>query len=408
MEKIKHSMLELVSPAGDWASLHSAIEAGADAVYFGIKDFNLRLKAVNFDKLEMSKVVSLLHKNNRKGYLALNIIAYDKEMNMIKKILRFAKDAGIDAVIAWDMGIIQLANELKIPVHLSTQASVSNFKSLKFHSSLGVKRIVLARECSLADIKDVAAKIKKQRLDCSLEVFIHGAMCVSISGRCLFSQHFFNKSANRGECFQPCRREFLIKDKEQGKEYVLGENYLLGAKDLCTIDFIDRLIESGVSAFKIEGRMRSPEYVQAVTSVYRQAIDSYFKGKLSLTLKKSLRKKLETVFNRGFETGFYLGKAPGVGASLGLHGHDKLFLGEVTNFYNRIGVAEVFLRNSGVSVGDRILIYGKTTAAFFSKVSELQINHQAVKKASKGDLAGIKLSSSAKAKDKVFLWKERI
>lgn len=167
MEKIKHTMPELISPAGDWASLFSAIETGADAVYFGIKDFNLRLKALNFDRLEMGKVVSLLHKNNRKGYLALNIIAYDKEMNKIKKILCLAKDAEVDAVIAWDMGIIQLANELKIPVHLSTQASVSNFKSLKFYSNLGVKSIVLARECSLADIKDVAAKIKKHKVDCA-------------------------------------------------------------------------------------------------------------------------------------------------------------------------------------------------------------------------------------------------
>lgn len=408
MKKIKHTILELVSPAGDWPSLYSAIDAQADAVYFGIKEFNMRLKASNFDRLEMGKVVSLLHKNNRKAYLALNIIAYDNEINKIKKILRLAKDAGVDAVIAWDMGIIQLAKELKIPVHLSTQASVSNFLSVKFYSSLGVKRIVLARECSLRDIKDVAAKIKKQGIDCSVEVFIHGAMCVSISGRCLFSQHFFNKSANRGECFQPCRREFLIKDKGIGKEYVLGENYLLGAKDLCTIDFIDRLIESGVDAFKIEGRMRSPEYVFVVTSVYRQAIDYYFKNKLSETLKKSLRKKLGTVFNRGFETGFYLGQPARAGAaSLGLHGYAKLFLGEVTNFYNRIGVAEVFLRNSGVSVGDEVLIYGKTTAAFFSKVSGLQINHRAVKNASKGDLAGIKLGSSAKVKDKVFLWKKR-
>lgn len=407
MKKIKHTIPELVSPAGDWASLHSAIEAGADAVYFGIKELNMRLNADNFDRLEIGKVISLLHKNGRKGYLALNIIAYEKEMQKIKKVLRIAKDAGIDALIAWDMGIIQLANELKIPVHLSTQASVSNFLSVKFYSNLGVKRIVLARECALTDIKEICAKIKKQEIDCSVEVFIHGAMCVSIAGRCLFSQHLFNKSANRGECFQPCRREFLIKDKVKGDEYVLGEDYVLGAKELCTIDFLDRLIESGASAFKIEGRMRSPEYVQVVTSSYRKAIDAYFKGKLNLALKKLLRKKLETVFNRGFETGFYLRKPYSVGSPLELRGHERLFIGEITNFYNRIGVAEVLLRNSGVSIGDELLIYGKTTAAFFSRVSELQINHQAVKKAIKGDLVGIKLGSSAKPNDKVFLWKER-
>jgi len=408
MEKIKYTIPELVSPAGDWPSLHSAIDAGADAVYFGIKELNMRLNADNFDRLEIGKVVSLLHKNGRKGYLALNIIAYDKEMHKIRKILRLAKEAGIDALIAWDMGVIQLANELKIPVHLSTQASVSNFGAAKFYSNFGVKRIVLARECPLSDIKEISSKIKKQGIDCSVEVFIHGAMCVSIAGRCLFSQHLFNKSANRGECFQPCRREFLIKDKAKGNEYVLGENYVLGAKELCTIDFIDQLIESGVSAFKIEGRMRSPEYVQVVTSAYRKAIDAYFKGKLNLTLKKSLRKKLGTVFNRGFETGFYLGRPYRVGSPLELRGHERLFLGEITNFYNRIGVAEVLLRNSCVSVGDELLVYGKTTAAFFSKVSELQINHQTVKNAFKGDLVGIKLGLPAKPNDKVFLWKERI
>jgi len=407
MEKIKHMIPELVSPAGDWPSLHSAIDAGADAVYFGIKELNMRLNADNFDRLEMVKVVSLLHKSGRKGYLALNIIAYEKEIPKIKKILMLAKDAGVDALIAWDMGIIQLASELKIPVHLSTQASVSNFLAVKFYFNLGVKRIVLARECALSDIEEIAFKIKKQGIDCSVEIFIHGAMCVSIAGRCLFSQHLFNKSANRGECFQPCRREFLIKDKAKGNEYVLGEDYVLGAKDLCTIEFLERLIESGASALKIEGRMRSPEYVQVVTLAYRKAIDAYFKGKLNLTLKKSLRKKLETVFNRGFETGFYLGRPYRVGSPLELRGRERLFIGEITNFYNRIGVAEVLLRNSGVSLGDELLIYGKTTAAFFSKVSELQINHQAVKDASKGNLVGIKLESAAKPNDKVFLWKER-
>lgn len=359
MKKIKYSIPELVSPAGDWPSLRSAIAAGADAVYFGIKELNMRRAAENFDKLEIGKIISLLHQNGKKGYLTLNTIVYDREIAKIKKILRQAKDCGVDAVIAWDMGVLELANESGIPVHLSTQASVSNFASVKLFSSLGIKRIVLARECPLADIKDMVAKIKKQGLDCQIEVFIHGAMCVSISGRCLLSQHFFGKSANRGECFQPCRREYLIKDTARGDEYILGKDYVLSAKDLCTVDFIDQLIEAGISAFKIEGRMRSPEYTQVVTAVYRQAIDAFFEGKLNAPLKKSLRKRLETVFNRGFGTGFYLGQPRDTGSPRGSHGYEKVFLGEVTNFYRRINVAEVLLRSPGVCVDDEILILEK-------------------------------------------------
>jgi U32 family peptidase len=407
MEKTKYFIPELISPAGDWPSLLSAIDAGADAVYFGIKDFNMRRSAENFDKLEIRKVISLLHKSNRKGYLALNTIVYDKETGKIRKILRLAKDCGVDAVIAWDMGVVELARQFDIPVHLSTQASVSNFISLKLFSELGVKRIVLARECSLVDIKALVAKIRKEKLDCQVEAFIHGAMCLSLSGRCLLSQHFFNKSANRGECFQPCRREYLIKDAALGKEYVLGRDYVLSAKDLCTIDFIDKLIEAGISAFKIEGRMRSPEYVQVVTGVYRKAIDAYFKHKLNPMLKKALGKKLAAVFSRGFETGFYLGSPQEAGSPRGAHGYEKIFLGEVTNFYNRISVAEVLLTSAGVSLNDELLIFGKSTAAFFARVNELQIKHLPVKNAGKGDLVGIKLSSPAKPKDKVFLWRKK-
>jgi len=407
MKKSRCVIPELISPAGDWPSLQSAVDAGADAVYFGIKDHNMRRAAENFDSLELGKVMSLLHKNGRKGYLTLNTIVYDKEISRIRKILLMAQKAGVDAVIAWDMGVLQLAKEYGIPVHLSTQASVSNFLSVKFYADLGVKRIVLARECSLADIKNIVSQIKKHKLDCRIEVFIHGAMCVSISGRCFLSQHFFKRSANRGECLQPCRREYLIKDAAREDEYILGKDYVLSAKDLCTVDFIDQLIKSGVAALKIEGRMRSPEYTQVVTSVYRRAIDVFFKGKLNVTLKKSLRKELETVFNRGFETGFYLGSPRDIGSPVGSHGREKVFLGEVTNFYQRIGVAEVLLRSGRIQVGDEILIFGKTTAACFSKVSELQIEHQDVKIASKGALVGIKLPVPVKPHDKVFLWRKK-
>lgn len=407
LQNTKYVIPELISPAGDWPSLQSAIDSGADAVYFGLKQLNMRAGADNFDSLEIKKIISLLHKNAKKGYLTLNSLVYDNELAKLEKILRLAKENKVDAIIAWDMAVLELANKLNIPVHLSTQASVSNFLSLKFLYDLGVKRIVLARECSLSDIRGIIAKINKFKIDCQIETFIHGAMCLSISGRCLLSQHLFNKSANRGECLQPCRREYLIKDMDAGNEYLLGKNYVLSANDLCAIDIIDELIKSGVSAFKIEGRMRSAEYVGIVTSVYRQAIDAFFKAKLNARLKKSLRKRLKAVFNRDFGTGFYLAPAKDTGSPSGSGDYEKVFIGEVTNFYKHINVAEVLLNSGKVCVGDEILIFGKKTAVFVTKIHELQIKHQSVKSAIKGQSVGIKIGSQVKLKDKVFLWQKK-
>lgn len=401
------SKVELAAPAGDWPSLYSAIEAGADAVYFGVQELNMRHAAPNFDILEIKKVLSLLHKNNKKGYLTLNTIIYNKELNKLKKILKEAKKSGVDAIIGWDMAVGQAAAELGIPVHLSTQASVSNFSAVKFYSSLGIKRIVLARECRLSDIEDIIKKIKTSSLDCQIEVFIHGAVCVSLSGRCLFSQHFFGKSANRGECFQPCRRQYLIKDIEQGKEYILGKDYVLSAKDLCTVEIIDKLIKAGISAFKIEGRMRSPEYTKIVTSVYREAIDAFYDKKLTDKLKSSLRERLDKIYNRGFDTGFYLGQPDDTMSRAGSAVYEKIFLGSVAKFYEKIKVAEIVIRNNGISKGDEVLIYGKNTPAIFTKVEEMQIEHQPVEFAQKGDSVGIKLPFAVRPKDKIFLWKNK-
>ena len=278
----KSKVVELVSPAGDWSSLAGAIEAGCDSVYFGVKGLSMRNLATNFDILEIKKLMSTLHKHGKKGYLALNVIIYNKEINKIKKILKEAKVARVDAIILWDMAVFSIAKELGLKIHLSTQASISNFLALKNYCQQGTKRVVLARENSLSDIKAIASKIKKEKLTCQIETFIHGAMCLSVSGRCFLSEYSFSKSANRGECIQPCRREYIIYDTQGDCQYLAGKDYLLSPKDLCTIDFIDKLIEAGIDAFKIEGRIRSPEYVRVVTSAYRRAIDAYFSGKLTV------------------------------------------------------------------------------------------------------------------------------
>ena len=397
---------ELVAPSGDWSSLHSAVDSGADAVYFGVKGINMRYGATNFDVLEIKKVMDFLHEEGKKGYLALNVFIYNNEVEKIKKILEEAKKSEVDAVILWDMAVLSMAKELGLKVHLSTQASVSNFEALKFYSAQGVERVVLARECSLEDIKKIISQISEKSVPCGIETFIHGAMCVSISGRCFLSHDSFSKSANRGECIQPCRREFTITDQDEECIYTLGEDYILSPKDLCTIKLIDQLILAGINAFKIEGRMRSPEYVKVVTSAYRRAIDAFSDGELDNKLKEELLDELENSFNRGFSDGFYFEKADDLGGKL-QHGYEKIYLGEVIKFYKKIGVAEVLITNGSLAEGQQILVTGKKTPANFTKVDQMQIDHKAVDSVAKGTAVGIKVPFDVRPKDKVFLWKEK-
>lgn len=401
MTKIKKP--ELVAPAGDWSSLYGAVDAGADSVYFGVKGMNMRYGASNFDPLEIKKIMGYLHGEGKKGYLALNVLIYNHELDKIKKILAKASKAGVDAVILWDMAVLSAAREVGIEPHLSTQASVSNLEALKIYHGLGAKRVVLARECGLSDIKKIIQGIRDEKLKCGIETFIHGAMCLSVSGRCLLSQYSFKKSANRGECVQPCRREFLIKDKET--EYFLGKDYVLSTKDLCTITFIDKLIEAGIDAFKIEGRLRPPEYAAKVTSFYREAIDAFFEKKLDMALKERLFKQLSFTFNRGFTDGFYFKKPLDLGGTVSKR-YEKIYLGEIKKFYKKLSVAEVCVSAGKLKIGQTVLITGKKTPACFMKIKEIEIEHKPVVVINKGETAGIKLEFEVKPKDKVFLWTE--
>lgn len=398
---------ELLSPAGDWPSLYSAVENGADSVYFGIKNINMRHMASNFDVLELPKIMGYLKKNDVQGYLTLNTIISNEELAKVGKILKAAKKAGVDAVILWDLAVLKMAREAGLTIHISTQASVANFDSLKMYYQMGAKRVVLARECTLLEIKKIVQQIEKEKIDCSVEAFVHGAMCVSISGRCFLSQYTFGKSANKGQCLQPCRREFLITDKDGESQYILGEDYILSPKDLCSIDFINELIDAGIVSFKIEGRMRSAEYVKVATSCYRKAIDSCFKGKYTKKLKAALTEELSKVFNRGFHNGFYYGMPADDKSRRLQHVYEKVFLGEVTRFFKKISVAEVRLRTGSLSVGEQILFIGKSTPADSVNVQEIQSDNEFVKSAKKGEVVGIKLPFFVKPKDKVFLWRRK-
>jgi len=403
----KYKKPELVAPAGNWSLLKSAVENGADSVYFGVKGFNMRDTADNFDLLEMGKVMDYLRDNGKKGYLTLNVIIFDKELDKVRKILEKARKSGVDGVILWDMAVLKIARGLGLDIHLSTQASVSNIESLKYYASIGVKRIVLARECTLGDIRAITKYIEDKKIKCGIEVFIHGAMCVSISGRCFLSQLSFGKSANRGECLQPCRREYAIIDTDNELEYILGKNYVLSPRDLCTIDILGKLIDSGIHAFKIEGRARSPEYVKVVTSAYREAIDAFFLGKLNGKTVESLSGRIREVYNRGYSHGFFDGEPEGwISYSLG-NEYEKVFVGEVVKFYKKISVAEIKVRKGGLKRGQTILVTGKTTGAHFTEVSELEKDHRAIDEAVRGELAALKVPFSVRPGDNVFLWRRR-
>ena len=261
---------ELLAPAGDWKMLVTAVKSGADAVYLGIEKLNMRAKAENFRLDELSEIVDYCRQRNVDTHLTLNTIVYEEELSDLEKIISTAKNAGVDLIICWDMSVIQKCKKFEIPFCISTQASISNSASANYYKQLGAKRIVLARECTLENIIDI-----KRNTNIEIETFIHGAMCIAVSGRCLLSHQMFGKSANRGECIQPCRREFEIRDKDEDKSLIIGDDYVLSPNDLSTIDFIDKLIDAGIDSFKIEGRKRSPEYIAKVVSTYRKAIDAY-------------------------------------------------------------------------------------------------------------------------------------
>jgi len=393
--------IELLSPAGDWSSLRAAIESGADAIYFGINEMNMRAAAKNFYLKEIKKVVKLCHENRVKAYLTLNTIVYENELGKLKKILAECKKQKVDAIIAWDFSAINECLKIKMPVIVSTQASISNSEAAKSFKKIGVQRITLARECSIEDIK----KIKK-KTGIEIETFVHGAMCISISGRCFLSQELFNKSANRGECIQPCRREYVVEEPEDKYKLKIGNHYILSPKDLCALPFIDKLIKAGIDSIKIEGRNRSPEYVKTVTACYKEAIDACYEKRFDEKLKKELMEKLKTVYNRGFSSGFYLG-VPSTKDFTDEYGSKatkrKEYIGKIKNFYNKVLVAEVLIESGELKVGDDTLIIGNTTGVLEQKISSIKVNNKEVPTATKGKLVTIKLCSKARANDKLYI-----
>jgi putative protease len=395
---------ELMAPAGNRTMLRAVVKAGANAVYFGTDQLNMRAKAKNFQADSLPEIVEYCKAKNVKTYLTINTIIYENEIDQAYELIGKAKAAGIDMIICWDLSIIQLCNKLNMPFAVSTQASVSNSSSAAMYKKLGAKRIVLARECYLEDVKKI-----KEKVDIEIEAFIHGAMCIAVSGRCFMSHEMFGKSANRGECIQPCRREYKIIDKSTDKSMILGEDYVLSPEDLCSVEFIDKLIESGIDSFKIEGRKRSPEYAAKVVEVYRKAIDFYYENKLSDDTKKELLKELGEVYNRGFSTGFYFGP-PGENEYVGIYGSKattrKEFVGRVTNYFKKPRVAEVKMETGTLSVGDKILFIGETTGVVELKIPNIIFEDRAVDKVEKGNLFTIPCEELIRPRDSVYVVKQ--
>lgn len=391
--------IELLAPVGDFTTLTAVIEAGADAVYLGIKNLNMRASAKNFSNAELKKAVKIAHENNVKVYVTLNTIIYENEMKKLERALKAIKNSNADAVICWDQAVIAMANKMKIPVHISTQASISNEASLEFYKK-HAERFVLARELDLPQIKKI---IKNTGAD--VEIFGHGAMCVSESGRCFISQMLYGCSANRGECIQPCRREYKIIDPETGKELKLKNNYVMSPKDLCSLPFVDLIIKAGVGSLKLEGRTRSPEYAKVVTSCYRRAIDAVYNKTFNDELVEELLKELKTVYNKKFSSGFLIG-LPTSDDWTNLYGSaattKKIELGYVTNFYSKIGVCEVKLIANEVEVEDDIQIQGPTTGVFDMKLKELFQDDKKVKSSVKGKTITFKTNSKIRRNDRVY------
>ena len=361
--------------------LVTAIKAGADSVYFGLKEFSMRQNARNFTIKDLDKIERICKSRNIKRYLTLNVIIYDNEVKKVDKILKKIKNK-VDAIICWDLSVIQLCRKHNIPFHISTQASVSNIESAKFYKDLGAEKVVLARELNLKQIKKISRKI-------NIETFIHGAMCVSVSGRCFTSQFLFNKSANRGQCIHPCRRSYIIKDKQEGYELEVNHDKVMSAKDLCTLPFIEKLKKAGIKTFKIEGRNRDPRYVDTVVRVYRKALD---KRLTKAEIRESID-ELKKVYNRGFSSGFYLAlPTPDDFAKIehSASTEKKHFVGKITYYYPKIQVATIKLV-SELKVGDEIVVIGKTTGLEKAKVERLEIKNKSIQKAKKSQEVGLRL-----------------
>ena len=410
---MKRKDIEIMAPAGSWESLRAAIQGGADSVYFGIGELNMRARSSdNFTAEELPAITEICRENGIRSYLTLNIVLFDDETDTVREVLSAAKKAGVNAVIATDQAAIMAAREAGLEVHLSTQLNISNSGALKFYSQWA-DVAVLSRELNLQQVRNIYDTIVRDDIrgpggePVRLEMFIHGALCMSISGKCYLSLHEADASANRGNCYQICRRSYIVTDKETGGELEIDNEFIMSPKDLCTIGFLDQIIDAGARVLKIEGRARSAEYVKTVSECYSEAVEAVVSGTFGKEKAEGWMTRLSTVFNRGFWDGYYLGQKLGEWTTTygSAATKRKIYIGKVTNYFSRLSVAEIKLEAGDLSRGDTILITGPTTGITEHTVTELRDEAtnpaEAVRK---GTLCSVHLPVQVRRSDKVFRW----
>ena len=409
-----------MAPAGGFDCLHAAIQGGADAVYFGIGRLNMRSRSAgNFQPEDLPEVVRICREAGVRSYLTLNITLYQEDLAPMREALDAARAAGVDAVIASDIAAIGYARRIGLEVHISTQLSVSNVESLRFYAQFA-DVIVLARELTLDQVREIYETVVRERIcgpsgrPVRIEMFVHGALCMAVSGKCYLSLHAAGASANRGACYQICRRSYEVRDRESGNELLIDNEYIMSPKDLCTIEFLDKIAASGVRVFKIEGRARPAEYVKRCASCYRRAADAVCDGTFTPELAASLKTELSEVFNRGFWDGYYQGARLGEWSSV--YGTQatrrKIYLGKVTNWFDRIGVAEISVETADLHRGDRLMVIGPTTGVVEFDAADIRLEFDPVELAPKGSRCSVSVpldlcpDGKLRRGDKVFLWVE--
>jgi len=402
--------IEVMAPAGSYESLHAALKAGCDSVYFGVEQLNMRARSSNnFTLDDLVKIATLCGERGVKTYITLNTVMYDHDIRLMKSIVDKAKESGITAIIASDHAAMSYAKKTGMPVHISTQANISNIDTVEFYAAFA-DVMVTARELSLKQVAGIARDIERRGITgpagqlVEIEVFAHGALCMAVSGKCYLSLHSHNASANRGACIQNCRRSYIVTGKEEGIELEIDNEYIMSAKDLCTIDFLDQVLTAGVRVLKIEGRGRSADYVYTTVKCYREAVDAIQNGTYGPEKVAQWKGQLATVFNRGFWDGYYLGRKMGEwNDSYGSKATTtKIFLGRGIKYFPKAKAGEFLIETRSLAQGDEILITGPTTGIVKTTVEELRVGGRQVEEVSKGDLFSMPIGETIRPSDKLY------
>lgn len=404
--------VEIMSPVGSYESLMAAIQAGAGSVYFGVGNMNMRSRsAANFGNEDLQQITNICKEHHVRSYLTVNTIIYNNEIEEVRTLIDLAKDCSVSAIIASDWAVISYCRKIGMEVHISTQCNITNIEAVRFYAQFA-DVMVLAREVSLAQAADICQSIREENI-CGpngqliqIEMFVHGALCMAVSGKCYLSLDNLGQSANRGACLQPCRRKYLVKDEETDLQLAIDGKYIMSPKDLCTIGFLDKIIKAGVSILKIEGRGRSAEYVKMTTFCYHEALKAVENGDFSQEKVAHWMEKLRSVYNRDFWDGYYLGRTMGEWTER--YGSQatrvKTHVGKITNYYANIGVAEIHIETGELCVGDEILISGPTTGVYEATLDEIRVDLKPAERAEKGVYCSIATSELVRRGDKVYKW----